>query len=43
MVSGEILTLPKLMYFGVYARAEPIRMLLNLAKVKYEDDRVSFE
>ena len=32
----------KLTYFGVYARAEPIRMLLDHAKVKYEDNRIGF-
>ena len=33
---------PKLTYFGVYARAEPMRMLLAHAKVSYEDDRMDF-
>jgi len=32
-----------LTYFGVYARAEPIRMLLNHARVDFEDRRISFE
>jgi len=35
--------MPKLIYFGVYARAEPIRILLHHAKVEYEDKRISFE
>jgi len=33
----------KLIYFGAYARAEPIRMLLNHANVQFEDVRISFE
>ena len=33
----------KLVYFNLYARGEPIRMLLWKAGVKYEDHRVSFE
>ena len=33
----------KLNYFGLYARAEPIRMLLNKANVDFVDNRVTFE
>ena len=33
----------KLTYFGVYARAEPVRMLLAHAKVEFEDERITFE
>ena len=32
----------KLYYFGVYARGEPIRMLLNHGKIKYEEETVTF-
>ena len=32
----------KLTYFGAYARAEPIRFVLDHAKVKYEDNRIGF-
>ena len=33
----------KLTYFDCYALGEPIRMLLHLAKVDYEDIRFSYE
>ena len=33
----------KLYYFGVYGRAEPIRMLLAHAKIEYEDVRLDHE
>ena len=33
----------KYIYFDVYARGEPIRILLNHAKVTFEDERLSFE
>ena len=32
-----------LLYFGVRARAEPIRMLYALADQKFEDQRITFE
>ena len=32
----------KLTYFPAYARAEPIRMLLNHANVKFTDNRIGF-
>ena len=35
--------MPKLYYFDIYGVAEPIRMLLALKKVEYEDVRLSFE
>jgi hypothetical protein len=34
---------PELIYFGGYGRAEPIRMLLAHAQVKYDDVRITFE
>lgn len=37
----ESLSKPKLFYFDVYARAEPIRMALWKAKVDYEDVRLT--
>ena len=33
----------KLTYFGGHGRARPCRMLLDHAKVKYEDCRIGFE
>lgn len=33
----------KLYYFDIYARAEAIRMLLNHAKVEFEDVRLAKE
>ena len=33
----------KLVYFGVYARGEPLRMLLNYGKVQFEDCRITGE
>ena len=34
---------PKIYYFGFYGRAEPIRMIMEVAGVKYDDVRMSFE
>ena len=33
--------MPKLIYFDVYARAEPIRVMLNYAKIAFEDVRLT--
>ncbi len=33
--------MPQLLYFDVYAKAEPIRILLNHAKIAYEDVRMT--
>jgi len=38
----EVANKYKLWYFDCYGRAEPIRMLLALAKVPYEDIRFEF-
>ena len=35
--------MPILVYFNLGGRAEPIRLLLNHAKVEFEDVRLSFE
>jgi len=32
---------PKLLYFGAYGRAEPIRMMFAHANVDYDDVRLS--
>merc|ERR1712166_452268 len=34
---------PKLYYFAIYGRAEPIRMALTLGGVEFEDHRVNHE
>ena len=33
--------MPQLIYFDLYAKAEPIRLLLNHAKVAFEDVRMT--
>ncbi len=33
--------MPQLLYFDVYGKAEPIRMLLNHAKITFEDVRLT--
>ena len=33
--------MPQLLYFDVYGKAEPIRMLLNHAKIAFEDVRLT--
>ena len=35
--------MPKLYYFNIYGKAEPIRMLLSYAKVPFEDCRLEKE
>ena len=35
--------MPKLVYFDIYALAEPIRMTLHHIKKDFEDVRISFE
>ena len=35
--------MPKVTYFGIYGKAEPIRMLLAHAKVTFEDERLDSE
>lgn len=33
--------MPKLIYFDIYGKAEPIRMMLNHAKIQFEDLRLA--
>ena len=35
--------MPKLIYFDIYGKAEPIRMMLHHAKVQFEDVRLADE
>ena len=35
--------MPKITYFGVYGKAESMRMLLSHAKVAFEDERLERE
>ena len=35
--------MPQLLYFDIYGKAEPIRMLLNHAKIAFEDVRLTPE
>ena len=37
------MTIPKLYYFPVYGKAEPIRMILALAKIPFEDVHLNYE
>ena len=36
-------SIPKLTYFSLHAKGEPIRMLLHKAGVQFEDNRLTFE
>ena len=35
--------MPQLLYFDVYGKAEPVRIMLNHAKVAFEDVRMTGE
>ena len=37
------MNVPKLYYFGIYGKAEPIRMLLSYAGANFEDCRLTQE
>ena len=37
------MSVPKLVYFGIFARAESTRMVLAHARALYDDERLSFE